>query len=79
MKIYLFEEYDYDVCGTITKEIVFANSKEEALQMILNDENNYFKDCKGNTHAIISKDFEKFYRNEIVEIIIPESPQILKY
>lgn len=79
MKIYLFEEYDYDVCGTITKEIVFANSKEEALQMILNDKNNYFKDCYGNTHANISKDFEKNYRNEIVEVSIPESPQILKY
>jgi hypothetical protein len=79
MKIYLFEEYDCDVCGTITKEIVFANSKEEALQIILNDKNNYFKDCKGNTHAIISKNFEKIYRNEIVEVSIPESPQILKY
>lgn len=79
MKIYLFKEYDYDICGTFIKEIVFANSKEEALQMILNDRNNYFKDCRGNTHAIISKDFEKIDRNEIVEVSIPESPQILKY
>jgi hypothetical protein len=79
MKIYLFEEYDYDVCGMITKEIVFANSKEEALQMILDDKNNYFKDCYGNTHAIISKDFEKIDKNEIVEVSIPESPQILNY
>lgn len=79
MKIYLFEEYNYDICGTITKQIVFANSKEEALQMILSDENNYFKDCNGNTHAFISKDFEKINRNEIVETSIPESPQILKY
>ena len=79
MKIYLFEEYDYDICGVITKRIVFANSKEEALQMILNDKNNYFKDCNGNTHSSISKDFEKSYGNEIVEVNIPESPQILKY
>lgn len=79
MKIYLFEEYDYDICGTITQRIVFANSKEEALQMVLNDENNYFKDCYGNTHAFISKDFEKNDRNEIVGVDIPESPQILKY
>ena len=79
MKIYLFEEYDYDIGGTITQRIVFANSKEEALQMILDDENNYFKDCYGNIHADISKDFEKNDRNEIVEVDIPKSPQILKY
>ena len=79
MKIYLFNEYDCDICGIVTREIVFANSKEEALQMILNNENNYFKDCYGNTHASISKDFEKIDRNEIVEVSIPESPQILRY
>ena len=79
MKIYSFEEYDYDICGTIIQQIVFADSKEEALQMILDDKNNYFKDCYGNTHAHISKDFEKIDRNKIVEISIPESPQILKY
>jgi len=79
MKIYLFEEYDYDVCGAITKQIVFANSKEEALQLILNDEKNYFKDLHGNIHTIISEDFENIDRNRIVELNIPESPQILEY
>lgn len=79
MKIYLFEEYDYDICGTVTEQIVFANSKEEALQLILNDKNNYFEDCNGNIHACISKDFEKVDRNKIVEVDIPKSPQVLKY
>lgn len=79
MKMYLFNRYDCDCCGIVTEKIVFANSKEEALQMILDDENNYFKTQNGEIHAFISKNFEKEYRNEIIEVLIPESPQIVRY